>query len=156
MRSPQELHRPRSAIHDSKGTFSCHASSWPHDMHADDGVTIDRRSGTRAATTLRNEPSARPGANAMAARVTGSARRLVRGCGVRRAVLRVARLPVLLVLLQPEGDERRARVDELRAGGGRLADDDVRGISADSAGHLPGEPRVLELALCEDERLVSE
>src|SRR5215469_2333037 len=69
MRSPHELHRPRSAIHDSTGTFSYHDSSCPHDMHADAGVTIDRRSGTRAATTLRNEPSASPGANAMAATV---------------------------------------------------------------------------------------
>src|SRR5947199_9310676 len=36
-------------------------------MHDERGRTIERLSGTRAATTFRNEPSARPGANATAA-----------------------------------------------------------------------------------------
>jgi hypothetical protein len=36
-------------------------------MHADGGDTIERRSGTRAATTFRKLPSARPGARAAAA-----------------------------------------------------------------------------------------
>jgi hypothetical protein len=39
----------------------------PHAMHADGGATIDRRSGTRAATTLRKLPSANPGASEMRA-----------------------------------------------------------------------------------------
>src|SRR5438105_2329119 len=38
-------------------------------MHADGGRTIDRSSGTRAATTLRNEPRASPGAKASAAKI---------------------------------------------------------------------------------------
>jgi hypothetical protein len=38
------------------------------DMQADGGRTIERRSGTRAATTFRKLPSARPGAKAAAAR----------------------------------------------------------------------------------------
>jgi hypothetical protein len=41
-------------------------------MQADGGRTIERRSGTRAATTFRNEPSARPGAKASAARAITS------------------------------------------------------------------------------------
>src|SRR4051812_18496246 len=37
-------------------------------MQAEPGLTSDRRSGTRAATTFRKEPSARPGKRAIAAR----------------------------------------------------------------------------------------
>src|SRR5215467_8373309 len=40
-------------------------------MQAEPGETSDRRSGTRAATTFRNEPSARPGASAIAASPMG-------------------------------------------------------------------------------------
>src|SRR5581483_10791554 len=154
MLAPQERQRPRSTTHESSGTFSYHASSCPHDMQAEPGLTIERFSGTRAATTLRNEPIASPGASAMAASVIRSARRLRRGRGVRRRVLRLARLPVLLVPLERHRDERRARVGELRAGGRRLADADVRGIAGDAALHRPGEAGVLELLLREDERLV--
>ena len=40
-------------------------------MQAEPGETTDRRSaGTRAATTFRNEPSTRPGANPTAASAT--------------------------------------------------------------------------------------
>src|SRR5262245_5705699 len=42
-------------------------TSWPHDMHADGGLTIERRIGTRATTTLRKLPRASPGASANAA-----------------------------------------------------------------------------------------
>ncbi len=41
--------------------------SVPQCMHADRGETIDRPSGTRAATTFRKLPTASPGANATAA-----------------------------------------------------------------------------------------
>src|SRR5437667_7430108 len=40
-------------------------------MHAEGGWTSDRFSGSRAATTFRNEPKASPGANASAARLMG-------------------------------------------------------------------------------------
>src|SRR5258708_39312737 len=69
MRAPQLRQRPRSATYEKSGTFSYHASSRAQLMHADPGVTTERRKGTRAASTLRNEPSARPGASTMAARL---------------------------------------------------------------------------------------
>src|SRR5262245_58347577 len=50
--------------------LSYHASGVPQAMHADPGLTIERRSGMRAATTFRKLPKARPGRNAMAATVT--------------------------------------------------------------------------------------
>src|SRR5207247_4959680 len=40
-------------------------------MHAEGGWTSDRFSGSRAATTFRNEPKASPGASASAARLMG-------------------------------------------------------------------------------------
>jgi hypothetical protein len=40
----------------------------PQDMHAEGGRTIERRNGTRAATTFRKLPSASPGAKTAAAR----------------------------------------------------------------------------------------
>ena len=49
--------------------FSYHASSWPQLMHAEPGLTIDRLRGTRAATTFRKLPIARPGTKATAARL---------------------------------------------------------------------------------------
>src|SRR6478735_4395830 len=39
-------------------------------MHAEPGLTSERRSGIRAATTFRKLPNARPGRNAMAATAT--------------------------------------------------------------------------------------
>ena len=41
--------------------FSYQASSWPQLMQAEPGETIERFSGTRAATTLRKLPIASPG-----------------------------------------------------------------------------------------------
>src|SRR5713226_9503350 len=67
MCSPQERQRPRSASHETSGMLSYHASSCAQLMHAEPGLMIERRSGTRAATTFRNEPKARPGASASAA-----------------------------------------------------------------------------------------
>src|SRR3954463_4382774 len=67
---PHDRHLPRRTSHDTTGTLSYHAISCPHDMQAEGGRTIERRSGTRAATTFRNEPSARPGARASAASPT--------------------------------------------------------------------------------------
>src|SRR5579884_1729442 len=48
-------------------------------MHADPGATIERRSGIRAASTLRKLPTASPGASVSAASST-----FIR-CGLRRA-----------------------------------------------------------------------
>ena len=53
--------RPRSASYETTGTFSYHASSCPQLMQAEPGATIERLSGTRAATTFRKLPIARPG-----------------------------------------------------------------------------------------------
>src|SRR3954454_2859005 len=66
---PHERHLPRRTSQDTTGTLSYHAISCPQDMQADGGLMIERRSGTRAATTFRNEPSARPGARASAAKI---------------------------------------------------------------------------------------
>src|SRR5579864_7889743 len=151
MCSPQERQRPRSAAYERRGTFSNHDSSCSHDMQADPGLTIERRSGTRAATTLRNEPSARPGASASAANVTSArARQADRGRRIRRDVLRLARRPVLLVPLERHRYERGAGVDELRARSRRLRDDDVRRIAGHAALDLPGKACILELTLGED------
>ncbi len=64
---PQERQRPRSMAHETSGMLSYQASVVPQLMHADAGFTTERRSGTRAATTLRKLPSASPGTRAMAA-----------------------------------------------------------------------------------------
>src|SRR6266849_6004944 len=68
MWTPHERQRPRRSAYESIGTLSYHAISSPQSMHAEPGLTSDRRSGTRAATTFRNEPRAKPGARASAAR----------------------------------------------------------------------------------------
>lgn len=47
--------------------LSRHAIGVPHSMHAEAGLTIDVRRGTRAATTFRKLPTARPGARKAAA-----------------------------------------------------------------------------------------
>ena len=54
------------------GTFSYQASSWPQLMQAEPGLTIDRFRGTRAATTFRKLPIARPGMNTTAERANAT------------------------------------------------------------------------------------
>src|SRR3954470_491827 len=49
------------------GTLSYHAISVLHDMQAEPGEAIERFSGTRAATTFRNDPIASAGTNAIPA-----------------------------------------------------------------------------------------
>src|SRR5690349_8688036 len=70
MPTPHERQRPRSTSQERTGTLSYQAISAPQAMQAEGGETTDRRSGTRAATTFRNEPSAWPGARARAASPT--------------------------------------------------------------------------------------
>src|SRR5207249_10405138 len=60
--------RPRNTKYDTSGMLSRARISWPHDMQAEGGRTMERRSGTRAATTFRKLPSASPGAKTTAAR----------------------------------------------------------------------------------------
>ncbi|MDQ1494707.1 MAG: hypothetical protein QOG69_1190, partial [Actinomycetota bacterium] len=60
----QLRHRPRSRSHENTGTLSYNAIAVSQVMHADPGLAIERRSGTRAATTFRNDPMASPGKNA--------------------------------------------------------------------------------------------
>src|SRR5919198_3613967 len=64
MRTPQARQRPRSHRYERTGMLSRAAIGVAQDMHEEAGRTIDRRSGTRAATTFRKLPSARPGKNA--------------------------------------------------------------------------------------------
>ena len=52
--------------------LSYHASGVPHAMHAEPGLTSERRSGMRAATTFRKLPNARPGRSAMVAKASPS------------------------------------------------------------------------------------
>src|SRR6266545_748268 len=68
MPMPQCRQRPRSSTYETSGMLSYQRVCCPQDMQADGGRTIERRSGTRAATTFRKLPSARPGAKATAAR----------------------------------------------------------------------------------------
>jgi len=67
MCTPQARQRPRRSAYERIGTLSYHAISCPQSMQAEPGLTRERRSGTRAATTFRKEPRARPGARASAA-----------------------------------------------------------------------------------------
>src|SRR5204863_7736618 len=62
-----ERQRPSRSPYESRGTLSYQAIGVSQLMQAEPGETSDRRSGTRAATTLRKLPTARPGANASAA-----------------------------------------------------------------------------------------
>src|SRR5580765_4820120 len=66
----QWRHFERSSANESSGTLSYHASGVAHAMQAEPGLTSERRRGTRAATTLRKLPNARPGTSAIAATVT--------------------------------------------------------------------------------------
>ena len=78
---PQVRQRPRSSSQESTGTLSRQESSVPQLMHAEAGATIERLSGTRAATTFRKLPIASPGTNATAAAandISGSCRARLR------------------------------------------------------------------------------
>src|SRR5690242_495304 len=52
----QVRQRPRRSSQETTGMLSRHESSVPQLMHADGGDTTERCSGTRAATTFRNDP----------------------------------------------------------------------------------------------------
>src|ERR1700681_3904192 len=64
---PQLRQRPRRRSHEMTGMLSYHAISVSHDMHAEAGDTTERFSGTRAATTFRNDPTASAGTKAIPA-----------------------------------------------------------------------------------------
>src|SRR5919197_1213643 len=82
MRAPQARQRPRSHRYETTGLLSRAASDFPHDMQAEAGRTIERRSGTRAATTFRKLPRARPGKKAARASATTLPRELLRWVGL--------------------------------------------------------------------------
>src|SRR5258707_122355 len=67
MCTPHARQRPRRSAYERIGTLSYHAISCAQSMQAEPGLTSERRSGSLAATTFRNEPRARPGARASAA-----------------------------------------------------------------------------------------
>src|SRR3954454_21215109 len=60
---PQVRQRPRRSSQERTGTLSYHAICVPQDMQAERPVATERRSGTRATTTFRNEPRASAGKN---------------------------------------------------------------------------------------------
>src|ERR1700693_2932335 len=68
MWTPHARQRPRSTAYEMIGTLSYQATSCPQSRQAEPGLTSDRRKGTRAATTFRKLPRARPGKRAIAAR----------------------------------------------------------------------------------------
>src|SRR5437588_3359300 len=82
MRALQARQRPRSHRYERTGTLSRAASRVPHDMQAEAGRTIERRSGTRAATTFRKLPRARPGKKATRASAIALPRELLRWVGL--------------------------------------------------------------------------
>src|SRR5918911_4680785 len=82
MRVPKARQRPRSHRYEATGMLSRAASGVPHDMHAEAGRTIDRRIGTRAATTFRKLPRARPGKKATRASAIALPRELLRWVGL--------------------------------------------------------------------------
>src|SRR3954452_23790676 len=67
---PQWRHRPRSTAYETSGMLSYHAMLVSQLGHAEPGETIERFSGSRAATTFRKLPTARPGARTTAAKDT--------------------------------------------------------------------------------------
>src|SRR5919198_5691132 len=82
MRAPQARQRPRSNKYETTGTLSRAATRVPQDMQAEAGRTIERRIGTRAATTLRKLPRARPGKKATRASAIVLPRELLRRVGL--------------------------------------------------------------------------
>src|SRR5918911_3274482 len=77
MRAPQARQRPRSNRYETTGMLSRAATRVPQDMQAEAGRTIDRRMGTRAATTFRKLPRARPGKKAARASAIALPRELL-------------------------------------------------------------------------------
>src|SRR5437660_4075935 len=113
------------------GTLSYQASSAPQLMQAERGRTTERRSGTRAATTLTKLPSARAGQNASTPRAKSTSA-LSAGAGSRLrmgALARVAggwpRLSVDRVLERRHADRHDPDRRERRRD--RLAEDDRAG-----------------------------
>jgi len=56
----QDRHFPRKINHENTGMLSYPLIRIPHPVHALGGETIERRSGIRYITTLRNEPTSDP------------------------------------------------------------------------------------------------
>src|SRR5919198_428449 len=81
MRAPQARQRPRNHRYETRGMLSRAASGFAQDMHAEAGRTIERRNGTRAATTFRKLPRARPGKKATRASAIALPRELLRRGG---------------------------------------------------------------------------
>src|SRR5579884_2015880 len=144
MRTPQRRQRPRSSAYESTGTLSYQLIGVSQLMHAEPGRTIERRSGTRAATTPRKLPRARPGTNTSGrtritlslstsarGRVSGGLQRLSRKHRRQSPAARLVRALVVVVLGgQPDqaGAVGRAvlRLAELGALAGRQPKGDRR------------------------------
>src|SRR3954452_15510514 len=67
---PQWRHRARSTAYETSGMLSYHAMLVSQLGHAEPGETIERFNGSRAATTFKKQPTARPGARTTAANAT--------------------------------------------------------------------------------------
>src|ERR1051325_11637607 len=107
------------------GTLSYHAISVSQLMHADGGRTIERRSGTRAATTFRKLPSARPGARKTAANATST--QLLSAADASALTRIVAGRIGRGVRDDRPGHAERNRHEGPRARIDRVVHDDVRG-----------------------------
>ena len=83
-------------------------------------------------------------------------RRLDRGAGYGEASAASPACVYELLRFSVRVIERRARIDDRRAGGRRLGGDDVRGVALHRAGDAPGEAGVRQGALREDEGLIAD
>ena len=70
MRAWHWRQRPRRRRYETTGMLSRAAIGVSHPMQAERGCEIERRNGTRAATTLTKLPNASAGGNTIAARAT--------------------------------------------------------------------------------------
>src|SRR5215813_8779481 len=116
--------------------LSYHAISVAQLMQAERGATIDCRSGTRAATTFRNDPSARPGARNSAANDSST--------------IAVSASPAAALNAWSAGEVgRRVRlgVDDVHAGHADRCGDERPGVRVDRVveDHAAGEHRPLAL-----------
>src|SRR5207249_5192502 len=126
MRDRQFRQWPRNTKYDTSGMLSRARISWPHDMQAEGGRTMERRSGTRAATTFRKLPSASPGAKATAAR----AKSTLPLSATRVPELREARSA------RPRSARPRSGPGEARCGNRRDPPEEHGGTQSRAAGHL--------------------
>src|SRR5215210_1112417 len=117
--------------------LSYHASGVAQAMQAEPGWTTDRRSGTRAATTFRKLPRAKPGTSETAATATF----ISEGTAVSKVDGVVQRQPLLRVGGRLVEDERDAEGHQRRPHARGVPDDGSRGVLPGGAAAAGGEAR---------------